>query len=241
MRISSIIFTALIATSLVGCNGGHLRPRMTSVDEGLHHAAMQPPIATPVAIPAPTKPAHGSLWQPGSKQFFKDSRAHKVGDIVTVLVQEQAEAAVEGNTDITRTHDSESGLTNLLNLEGKLRERGIPLVGSNLLDTDSSRNFSGAADTDRQDSISANIAAVVVQVLPNDYLVIQGSREVTVNYEVQRLQIQGIVRPEDIGSNNTIASNKIAEARIYYAGKGLVDEAQTPQYGVRFIDKVLPF
>jgi flagellar L-ring protein precursor FlgH len=198
-------------------------------------------IDTPVVIPEPEPAAYGSLWRPGSKQFFKDSRAHEVGDIVTVVVSEVSEAVIEAETETSAVHNTASGITNLLNLEGKLTDRGIAPGVNSLIDTDSDRSFKGKGDTDRKDTLSASIAAVVTQVLPNGYLVIQGKREVVVNYELKELMIQGIVRPEDISATNTIASAKIAEARVFYAGRGLVDESQTPSYGVRFLDKVLPF
>ena len=186
-------------------------------------------------------PMPGSLWQPGSRQFFKDSRAHRVGDILTVLVSERAEAETEASTDATRSHNQTAGVSVLPFITGQLATRGIDLNPTGLADTDSNRRFQGDGSTDRSDTLTASVAAVVTQVLPNGLLVVQGQREVMVNYEKQMLTIQGMVRPEDISAQNTIASSKIAEARIAYAGRGLVDDAQTPQYGVRWIDKVLPF
>ncbi len=238
-----IIALALGSLALAGCSET-MRPQMSSIPETLNNAMAQNQIATTVIIPEAAKPAHGSLWQPGSKQFFKDSRAHTVGDIVTILVSESAEAESEANTETTRKQTAGSNIGNTANLEGLLKARHIidPVAtAKNLLDTDSDRSYTGEGKTDRKDSLTASIAAVVTQVLPNGYMMIQGKREVVVNYELQELQIQGIVRPEDISANNTIPSSKIAEARIFYAGRGIVNETQTPQYGVRFLDKVLPF
>ena len=232
--------TCALGLALVMSGCVNTRPQMSSIQSGLD-AAGRPLINTPVVIPDPEPAAHGSLWRAGSKQFFKDSRAHAVGDMVTVVVSEVSEAEVEAATATTRSHSSEAGVTNLLNVAGKLTSRGIDTGAAGLLDTDSNRTFTGEGDTERKDSLSARIAAVVTQVLPNGYLVIQGKREVVVNYELKELMIQGIVRPEDISATNTIPSEKIAEARVFYAGRGLVDESQTPSYGVRFIDKVMPF
>lgn len=236
----TLLSALLISTTLAGCQT-MTRPEMTPIQTSLNKAQEQQ-IATPVIIPEVAKPAPGSLWRPGSKQFFKDSRASDVGDIVTILVSETAEAETEANTETSREVDQTSDVDNLLNLEGLLKTRHLlnPLT-NNLLDTDSNRTFTGEGKTDRSDTLTATIAAVVTQVLPNGYLVVQGKREVVINYELQELQIRGIVRPEDIGSDNTIASNKVAEARIFYAGRGLIDETQTPQYGVRFMDKIMPF
>lgn len=227
------------AVAISGCQS-LVRPEMTSLQNGLG-ANPNPALNLPVSIPAPASPQHGSLWVPGSKQFFKDSRAHQVGDIITILVAENATAKVEAKTDASRTHNQQSGLLDFLNLEGKLRDRGIPLGPTNLINSTSNRDFQGDGKTDRKDSLNASIAAVVTQVMPNGLLVIQGQREVMVNYEKQVMTLQGLIRPEDISSQNTIGSGKIAEARIAYAGRGVIDDAQTPQYGVRWIDKILPF
>jgi flagellar L-ring protein precursor FlgH len=217
---------------------------MSSVSDSLNQAMAQNNIATPVIIPEAARPAPGSLWQPGSRQFFKDSRAHRVGDMVTIVVNETAEATSEAATETTREYDGTSQVGNLANLEGILKKRHIldPVAtAGNLLSGDSQREFTGEGETDRKDTITATISAIVTQVLPNGYLVVQGKREVVVNYELQELQIQGIVRPEDIGADNTVSSSQVAEARVFYAGRGIVDESQTPQYGVRFMDRVLPF
>jgi flagellar L-ring protein precursor FlgH len=238
--MNKILATSLLATSflLMGCTEA-LRPAMTGVGQGLPTQGTQ--IATPIAMPAAAPPMPGSLWQPGSKQFFKDSRAHSVGDILTVLVSERAEAETAAKTDATRTNTQQAGVSVLPFISGKLLERGIDLTPTGMANTSSNRDFQGDASTDRSDRLTASVAAVVTQVLPNGLLVIQGQREVLVNYEKQLLTIQGMVRPEDITAQNTIPSSKIAEARIAYAGRGLIDESQSPQYGVRWIDKVLPF
>lgn len=228
---------ALTALWLTGCE--YNRPKFTTINDSMQQQMAKPVIDTPIALSRPSKPAAGSLWRPGAKQFFKDSRASEVGDIVTVLVEETATAKTEATTETTRSHESDSAIKNLLNMEGKLLSRGIN--PAELFNTDSNRTFSGDGKTDRKDNVEAKIAAVVTQVLPNGYLVIQGKREVIVNYELQELMLQGIVRPEDISANNTVPSQKIAEARIFYAGRGVLDEAQTPQYGVRFLDQVMPF
>ena len=233
-KVAALLSTALLAT---GCQQ-NLRPELTAPGQGIQNAPM---IATPVVVPNPPTPAVGSLWVPGSRQFFKDSRAHSVGDIVTVVVSEQASAKTEAKTEATREDTIKSGILGLPFVKGQLVTRGIPLGEANLTDTKSNRDFEGEGKTDRKDSLNASIAAVVTQVMPNGLLVIRGEREVLVNYEKQMLQISGVIRPEDISSQNTIPSTKIAEARIAYAGKGNIDGAQTQQYGSRLLDKILPF
>lgn len=239
VQAGALVLAAAGAMLLGGCQEV-VRPGLTPLAQGAG-AQGQPLLPAPVAIPEAPKPELGSLWVPGSRQFFKDSRARSVGDVVTVTVAEQANATSSAKTSSSRSHTQEAGLLNFLNLEGKLKERGIPLAADDLINTSSNRSFSGNGQTNRSDTLTANIAAVVTQVMPNGLLVIQGQREVLVNYEKQVLVLQGIIRPEDISSQNTIESSKIAEARIAYSGKGTVDENQSAQYGVRLIDKILPF
>lgn len=233
-KILALFSTALLAA---GCQQS-VRPELSAPGQGIQNAPM---IATPVVVPTPPTPAVGSLWVPGSRQFFKDSRAHSVGDIVTVLVSEESTAKTEAKTEAKRDDATKSGILGLPFVKGQLITRGIPLGPGNLTDTQSNREFKGDGKTDRKDSLNASIAAVVTQVMPNGLLVIRGEREVLVNYEKQMLQISGVIRPEDISSQNTIPSTKIAEARIAYAGQGNIDGAQTQQYGARFLDKILPF
>jgi flagellar L-ring protein precursor FlgH len=237
--LATLGFAALAALTLAGCQE-MARPQFTPIDQSLAKG-QTPLIATPVTIPMPPKPAPGSLWVPGSKQFFKDSRAREVGDIIIVQVEEQAEAKAEAKSEASKSHEQSAGILSLPFIKGQLETRGIDLVATGLADTESDRNFTGKGKNERKDRLTANIAAIVTQVLPNGLLVIQGQREVMVNYEKQMMQISGLIRPEDITSTNTIPSTKIAEARIMYAGNGTMDSAQSPQYGVTALDKVLPF
>lgn len=231
---------ALLATVALAACQEMARPQMSSIDQSIKPGEAAT-IATPMLIPTPPKPAPGSLWVPGNKQFFKDSRAHAVGDIVTVLVEETAEAKGEAKSEASRTHNNSSGVSVLPFISGQLTTRGIDLATNGLMDTDSDRDFKGKGKNERKDKLTASIAAVVTQVLPNGLLVIQGQREVMVNYEKQVMKLSGIVRAEDITSTNTIESAKIAQARIAYVGDGVVDSAQSPQWGVTVLDKVLPF
>lgn len=238
--VFKITASLLLAVSVVACQPTK-HPEVTTVGSAMQERLGQQPVAASNLPRLPEKRNPGSLWLSGNSAFFKDNRAQKVGDIVTVIVEERASAEVEANTDATRQSTKTSGLSNLLNMEGWLTNRGIPPGPASLLDMESNRDFQGEGATDREDILSARIAAVVTQVLPNDYLVIEGSREVMVNYEKQIMRISGVIRQGDISSDNTIASEKIAEARISYAGHGMVDQSQSPQYGEKFLDKWLPF
>src|SRR5262249_6588509 len=114
-------------------------------------------------------------------------------------------------------------------------------VPTRIFTADSTSSSDGKGSIARNENLVTNVAAVVTQVLPNGNLVVEGKQEVRVNFEVRELVIAGIVRPEDIQSDNTIDSSKIAEARIAYGGRGQITDMQQPRYGQQVLDVLLPF
>jgi flagellar L-ring protein precursor FlgH len=107
--------------------------------------------------------------------------------------------------------------------------------------SDSTTSTDGKGSVNRSEALSTNVAAVVTQVLPNGNLVIEGKQEIRVNFEMRELVVAGVVRPEDIESDNTIDSTKIAQARIAYGGHGQLTDMQQPRYGQQVMDVILPF
>jgi len=114
-------------------------------------------------------------------------------------------------------------------------------VPSRIFTADSTASSDGKGSVQRQEALSTNVAAVVTQVLPNGNLVVEGKQEIRVNFEIRELIVAGIVRPEDIQSDNTIDSTKIAQARIAYGGRGQITEVQQQRYGQQVMDVILPF
>jgi flagellar L-ring protein precursor FlgH len=110
-----------------------------------------------------------------------------------------------------------------------------------LLTADGSSSSDGKGSVARQEALQTSVAAVVTQLLPNGNLVVEGKQEIRVNYEIRELIVAGIVRPEDIQSDNTIVSAKIAQARIAYGGRGQISDVQQPRYGQQVMDVLLPF
>jgi flagellar L-ring protein precursor FlgH len=110
-----------------------------------------------------------------------------------------------------------------------------------LLQTNGDSSTDGKGTINRQEELQTNVAAVVTQALPNGNLVIEGKQEIKVNFEIRELVVAGIVRPEDIDSDNTIDLPKIAEARVAYGGRGQITDFQQAPYGQQVMDVILPF
>jgi flagellar L-ring protein FlgH len=235
--------SALTASLLTSCaaldrlkNIGQ-EPALSAVDNPTARPGYKPvQMPMPVAQPASYNP--NSLWRNGSRAFFKDQRAHEIGDILTVRVNITDQANITDETQRTRATTEDSGITNFF---GKAK---VPIIGSapgRLLTADSTSSSDGKGSVARQEALQTNIAGVVTQVLPNGNLVIEGRQEIRVNFEMRELIVAGIVRPEDIQSDNTIDSTKIAQSRIAYGGRGQLTDVQQQRYGQQFFDVVLPF
>src|SRR5260370_37393276 len=122
----------------------------------------------------------------------------------------------------------------------ELGAEGEKILPGKLLVTDSASQYDGKGTVDRKEALQTNVAAVVTQVLPSGNLVVEGKQEIRVNFEIRELIVAGIVRPEDIQSDNTIDSSKIAQARIAYGGRGQITDVQQPRYGQQVMDVPLP-
>ena len=198
------------------------------------------PVQMPMPTPQPATYNPNSLWRNGSRAFFKDQRAHQVGDILTVKVHINDTAQFENETQRSRSTTEDSAITNFIGANTITNPAKAVLPGA-LLTTNGQSSTDGKGTVNRQESLLTNMAAVVTQMLPNGNLVIEGKQEIRVNFEIRELVVAGIVRPEDIQSDNTIDSSKIAQARIAYGGRGQLTDVQQPRYGQQVMDVLLPF
>lgn len=184
-----------------------------------------------------------SLWAAGARSFFKDQRATKIGDIVTVLISISDKAEVSNQTSRSRKGDEKADLTNLLGFEGGLAGQLLPggydPTAAISLGSDSSTEGQGSVN--RKEKVELTLAAVVTQILPNGNMVIEGHQEVRVNFELRDLAVSGIVRPEDISATNEVKHTQMAEARISYGGRGQITDVQQPRYGQQIVDILFPF
>ena len=191
---------------------------------------------------SPPSASANSLWRTGARAFFIDQRASRVGDILTVQIDISDSAKTQNSTNTSRTTTNKAGVPHFFGLETVL---GHILPGafdpSQMVETSGATNNAGAGAVNRSEKISLTVAATVVQVLPNGNLVIQGLQEVKTNGEVRQLTVAGIVRPEDISNANTIRHTQIAEARIYYGGRGDISTVQRTPWGTGIMQRVQPF
>ncbi len=206
-------------------------PGMTPVGSGI--AVDREPL--PHLFKGSGPSAANSTWSNASADLFTSPRARQVGDIVTVNIQIDDKAEFENASDRSRRSSVSAGLDYALSFEGWNAD-GTADAGIN-----SSSNSTGQGTIDRSEKLRLSVAAVVNEVLPNGNVVISGSQEVRVNYELRVLNIAGIVRPRDISPKNTISYDKIAEARVSYGGRGRLMEVQQPAYGQQLFDAVTPF
>jgi len=212
------------------------QPKLSAIDNPTAKAGYKP-VSMPMPTPQPASYNPNSLWRNGSRAFFKDQRAHQVGDILTITVNITDKANIANETQRSRSGTEDSNITSFF---GVKKVPGTNAAG-NMLTTDSTSSTDGKGSITRQEALQTNVAAVVTQLLPNGNLVVEGKQEIRVNYEVRELVVAGIVRPEDIQSDNTIDSSKIAQARIAYGGRGQITDVQQARYGQQVMDILLPF
>lgn len=195
--------------------------------------------------PLPPPKTTGSLWQEenGRAYLYEDLRAMRVGDIITIKIAEKHKGSKSADTSAERDSTISNSLTG-----GAMGYLGIPGIrlGAEAtrgfgIDASAKNKFGGKGATNREDTLTGTISAIVTQVMPNGDLRVEGRREVTVNSERQIMVIGGVVRRVDVDTKNTVQSTAIADAKIEYSGLGVVDDVQRPGWLVRILDWIYPF
>ncbi len=180
----------------------------------------------------------GSLFT-GYDNLFSDTKAHRVGDVITIAVYEtlSGSGSAETNSAKKSSYNLELNKPTVFGkpFPGKSKD---PLLG---FSTNPSESFSGKSTTSRNAKLIATISARVEKVYPNGDLYIVGEKIIKINDDVQILRISGIVRPDDIGPDNTVPSSKIADMYVEYNGKGYFNNSQRPGWLARFLEKIWPF
>jgi flagellar L-ring protein precursor FlgH len=203
-------------------------PDLSPVGSGIRAGSVELP-ATAEAV-APPRPIN----------LYTDQRIAHAGDILTVNIAINDKAVVGNSSDRKTTASGTFGFDWLFTPQTS-SSGSQPTPGNYKHDFNSTSASQGNGDINRSEQINLSVPAVVTAVLPNGNLVIKGSQEVRVNFELRELTIAGIVRPSDISRDNTIAYDRIAEARISYGGRGRITEAQQPGWGQQIYDIVKPY
>ena len=216
-------------------------PAFTPIENPVAQASYQP-VTMPMPAPMTDIRQPNSLWRQGSRTFFADQRASKVGDILTVVIQIDDSAKLANKTVQSRDGSNNAAASSLLGYQkfaNQIFTDGIK--PPSLIDTDSTSDQTGTGTVDRSEAVDLRVAAVITQVLPNGNLVLRGTQQVRVNFELRELDVDGIVRPEDISTGNEVSYDQIAEARIAYGGRGTLTDVQQPRYGQQVYDILFPF
>ncbi len=228
--------------------------------------AAHPPVVPPKMAPGAERPgadttaaesrpdySENSLWQSGGglDGLFQDTKARRVGDIVTVKIEESSKATNKANTKTGRDSSLSAGLEGFLGIEDWWKDtlmRRLPThapkvnpFGSATIKGGMSSDFEGDGSTTRSGDLTAFITCRVTEVMPNGNLRIVGTREVLVNHENQVIILSGLIRPRDITGENVIRSTFISEAKIAYSGSGIIDDRQRPGWMANFLNTVWPF
>ncbi len=176
---------------------------------------------------------NGSIFQAGrSVRLFEDNKAYRIGDVLSVSLSESTNASKSAATTTAKDDEVDISASAILGSTG-------PSVGGNLLannNFESERAFSGSGDSAQSNSLSGEIAVTVVDILPSGNLVVRGEKIIGLNQGSEYIRISGLVRPQDISSNNTVMSRKVANARIYYGGGGVIAESNTKGWLSRLFD-----
>jgi flagellar L-ring protein precursor FlgH len=218
-RVSNFLITLAVLALLAGCSG---IPKEDHPDYAPVELAAVPEMEN--AVPT------GSIYQSSrNMSLFEDVKARQVGDIVTVVLAEATDAAKTSDTSLDKTNSNV--ITN------PIFGAGADGVGTDLdlgFDLSSSSAFEGDSASNQSNSLQGSIAVTVARVLPGGNLYVQGEKWIHINQGDEYIRLKGIIRPEDIGSNNTILSTKVADARISYGGTGAPAEVNMVGWLSRF-------
>ncbi|WP_245586265.1 flagellar basal body L-ring protein FlgH [Solimonas soli] len=219
-RIALLAFT----TSLAACAMAPAR------DDSL----VVPPEAAATVAPS----GDGSIYAAGAGlALFEDQKAHRVGDLLTVLLVEKTNAEKKANTSTAKKTSDD--IVNPTLFGRPLSVKGTGVLG---FDLGSDQSFTGSGASTQSNALSGSVTVFVTRVLPNGNLVVRGEKQLALNQGSERVALEGIVRPVDIATNNTVSSDRVAAAKISYAGSGAVADANAMGWLARFFNSVLfPF
>jgi len=200
-----------------------------------------------ISYTMPTKVDNGSIFQHSyNNPLFEDIKAKRVGDIVTIVLNEQTDASKSASTSTDKSNSIDIANPTVFGSPVSFSTKGgMPLAGRDLTlaaQVDSSKSFSGEGDSTQSNELSGSVTATVVEILPNGYLRIQGEKTISINQGDEFIRITGIIRPMDIRTDNSVLSTQVANAKIAYGGNGVVANSNEMGWLARFFNgKWWPF
>lgn len=222
---------ALGAVLLVGCVAPAAQPNDP------YYAPVLP------RTPMPAAQNNGSIYQPGFDQnLYTDRKAFRVGDIITITLEERTQASKNASSDISKDSSADLGVSSLFGTKAQI---GNPLSSGNLnlgAQFEGSRENKGDAKAAQGNSLTGSLTVAVADVMPNGVLAVRGEKWLTLNTGNELMRISGLIRADDISTNNTVSSTRVADARITYSGTGAFADASQPGWLSRFFTSPLfPF
>lgn len=190
---------------------------------------------------APTPVSGGSLWLESSRGLFADFRASRVGDLVTIRIDESVAANGNASTQMDREAEHSFGMPSMLGFMGALSQAHPNLDPSRLMAVMSEYGFNGSGQTRRNSQIRGTVAVRVKRELPNGDLFIEGTKIILVNEEELHVYISGVIRPQDIEQDNSVRSSLVADAQVEFTGRGSLTDNQRQGWLSRIISQVRPF
>jgi flagellar L-ring protein precursor FlgH len=248
ITLKTVLLLAVLA-AVCSCAGNSQVTQSTTHMVPTTTMAMVPP--APKAV-SPVR-HEGSLWREDGlfSDLFRDAKAWKVGDIVTIRILETSSATNQANTQTGRTSSLEAGIDTLFGLEDWYRDEVLDSYSSSFPKIDPFGNpsvkgsmqsdFDGSGTTTRSGKLNAYMTARITEVLPNGNFRIVGSREVMVNNENQLIILSGVIRSRDISPENIVESTFISDAKIAYSGTGIIDDRQRPGWLANLLNTIWPF
>jgi flagellar L-ring protein FlgH len=214
------IGSALAALAVAGC-----------VQQPIVH---QPMTARPVIPEKAAAVSNGAIYQGRTAGLFEDRRARRVGDTLTVVLEENTRASKESSTTVSKSASVDYGIDSL----AKLPQSALSSLGAA---ASSNNDFDGSGDSSSRNLFTGSVTVTVVEELPNGNLLVSGEKQVAINREVEFVRLSGVVNPVNITAQNTVSSTQIADARMEYRGAGPTNEAQIMGWLGRLFLSVMPF